>query len=133
MNPSLNTFKEAYQELLLSFLWRQWAALGIAGHAGTDDPWAIDPEALLLFSCTMARYEARLFDEILDWTNTNGDVLNIQRLRNMMGQDLFSGEKVLGAVAGRMSTGRQSPKWKNLAIVPENISKVQPLFFHKNG
>lgn len=133
MNPSLITFKEAYQELLLSFLWRQWAALGVAGHGSTNDPWAIDPEALLLFSCPLARYEARLFDEILDWTNTNGDILNIQRLRNMISQKLFTGEKVLGAVAGLMSIGRQSPKWKNLARLPMETGKAQPLFFQKSG
>jgi hypothetical protein len=133
MNPLLNTFKEAYQELLLSFLWRQWAALGVAGHASTDDPWAIDPEALLFFSCTMARYEARLFDEILDWTNINGDAINIQRLRNMVSHRLFSGQDVLSAVAGLMAVGRRSPKWKNLAKFPTNAEKAQPLFFQKNG
>jgi hypothetical protein len=133
MNPSLITFKEDYQELLLSFLWRQWAALGVAGHGSTNDPWAIDPEALLLFSCTLARYEARLFDEILDWTNTNGDAVNIQRLRTMSGQRLFAGQDVLSAVAGLMAVGRRSPKWKNLARLPENTKEAQPLFFHKSG
>lgn len=117
----------------MSFLWRQWAALGIAGHASTDDPWAIDPEALLLFSCTMARYEARLFDEILDWTSTNGDAVNIQRLRNMAGQRLFSGQNVLSAVACLMAVGRRLPKWKNLAQIPVGIGESKPLFFQKNG
>ena len=106
---------------------------GVAGHGSTNDPWAIDPEALLLFSCTLARYEARLFDEILDWTNTNGDAVNIQRLRTMIGQRFFAGQNVLSAVAGLMAVGRRSPKWKNLAGLPENTKEAQPLFFHKNG
>jgi hypothetical protein len=59
-------------ENVLDFLWRQWSALGIVGGARTEDVWAIDPEALLIFSLEMSRYEPRLFDEVLDWMVVNG-------------------------------------------------------------
>ena len=72
MHHSLTNYRAAFIEDLLRFLWRQWSALGVAGHAETDDPWIIDPEALLLFSSTGAQHEGRLFDEIGAWLRSNG-------------------------------------------------------------
>jgi hypothetical protein len=60
-------FKQFFLEETLDFLWRQWSALGVAGGARTEESWVIDPEALLIFSLQITRYEPRLFDEILDW------------------------------------------------------------------
>ncbi|HDY87875.1 MAG TPA: hypothetical protein ENH82_07150 [bacterium] len=73
----LQEFKNNYLDLLLQFLWRQWSALGIAGYSESKDPWVIDPEALLLFSATLTRYDQRLFDEILDWMDMNDRFINI--------------------------------------------------------
>ena len=67
MNPSLTGFREKYQELLLSFLWRQWSALGVAGQTRSEDDWISDPEGLLLFTCTLGRRDPRPYDEVLDW------------------------------------------------------------------
>ncbi|MBW2184803.1 MAG: hypothetical protein JRF49_13220, partial [Deltaproteobacteria bacterium] len=81
---SQKSFKEFFLENILNFLWRQWSALGVAGGARTEDKWVIDPEALLVFSLEMARYEPRLFDEILDWLVVNGKWIDIQRLRGII-------------------------------------------------
>ena len=53
MNPSLTEFRDKYRELLLNFLWRQWSALGVAGHSRSDDPWMIHRRRC---SCSPARW-----------------------------------------------------------------------------
>ena len=87
MNQPLKTFKQEYQNLLLNFLWRQWSALGVAGQAGGEDVRIIDPEALLLFTCTLGRHEPRLFDEVLDWLRENGRFINVMRLKRILQSD----------------------------------------------
>ena len=72
MNPLLPEFKNQFLGQVLDRLWGQWTTLGVAGHAGEPTPWIIDPEALLLATCTFGRCEPRMFDEVLDWLQTNG-------------------------------------------------------------
>ncbi len=133
MNPSLREFRNEYQELLLDFLWRQWSALGVAGHEQCTDQWIIDPEALLLITCTLGRHDPRLFDEVLDWVNTNGIFINILRLKRILSAEQFSGERVLAAIAGLLSSGSDVLKWKSLAESVQRGKKSETLFFAKNG
>jgi hypothetical protein len=133
MNPSLTEFRDEFQELLMDFLWRQWSALGVAGHAQPSAQWIIDPEALLLITCTLGRHDPRLFDEVLDWVKTNGTFINILRLKRIMRTEQFSGERVLAAVAGLMSSGSDVLKWKSLAESFQHGKKSETLFFSKNG
>lgn len=133
MNPSLTEFREEFQELLLTFLWRQWSALGVAGHEQRPDQWVIDPEALLLVTCTLGRRDPRLFDEVLDWIKTNGTFINILRLKRILRTEQFSGERVLAAVAGLMSSGTDILKWKSLAESVQHGKNSETLFFSKNG
>jgi hypothetical protein len=115
MNQSLKTFKEEYQNLLVNFLWRQWSALGVAGQASGEDVWIIDPEALLLFTCTVGRCEPRLFDEVLDWLGENGRFINVMRLKRILRTEKFAGERTLAAVAACLMKGTEALKWKLLA------------------
>jgi hypothetical protein len=133
MNPSLTEFREKFRELLLNFLWRQWSALGVAGHSAGEDPWIIDPEALLLFTCTMGRHEPRLFDEVVDWLQANGTFINILRLKRILRTEKFTGGRVLAAIAGLMSRGAEVLKWKSLADSAEPTVSPEALFFTKNG
>ena len=114
MNPSLHSFREILLQRLLAFLWRQWSALGVAGHARIDDPWMIDPEALLLFSTHIARHDARLFDEILDWLHTNGSWVNLQRLGSLYKDEGLGDSAVLAAIADLLSRDTAHQKWKLL-------------------
>ena len=107
MNQSLKTFKEEYRDLLVNFLWRQWSALGVAGQASGEDVWSIDPEALLLFTCTLGRYEPRLFDEVLDWLQENGRFINVMRLKRILRTEPFAGERALAA--WQKATGSGGP------------------------
>ncbi len=114
MNPSLHNFRESLLQRLLDFLWRQWSALGVAGHARSDDQWMIDPEALLLFSTHIARHDSRLFDEILDWLHTNGSWINLQRLGTLHKEENLGDSAILAAIADLLSRESAHLKWKLL-------------------
>jgi len=68
---------------LLDFAWRQWAQMGVSATVEGTDLWAVDPEALILFTIGIARRDPRLFDEMLDWMASNHELLSLQRLRNL--------------------------------------------------
>jgi hypothetical protein len=133
MNPSLKAFKGEYQTLLLDFLWRQWSALGVAGQTRAEDDWIIDPEALLLLTCTVGRYDPRLFDEMLDWLQANGWLINVMRLKRILRTEKFAGEPVLAAIAGLLAKGTEAPKWKQLAASVARPAASEALFFHQDG
>jgi hypothetical protein len=80
---SLSGLRERFRRGLLEFTWRQWAQIGLSANATGSDRWAIDPEALLLFTIEVARHDPRLFDEMLDWLAGNHRLLTMQRLRNL--------------------------------------------------
>lgn len=118
MSTPLKQFRDQYRETLLSFLWREWTALGVAGTGTTPPRHVSDPEALLLFTCTLGRHDQRLFDEVMDWLLKNGRFINIQRLRNILAKEDFHGGAVLSAVADWLTTQGTFSKWKLLAKRP---------------
>jgi hypothetical protein len=79
----LSDLRERAWRGLLDFAWRQWAQAGISANIAGLDRWAIDPEALILFTIAVARRDPRLFDETLDWLAANRHLLSMQRLRNL--------------------------------------------------
>jgi len=133
MNPSLKSFKNEFRELLLNFLWRQWSALGVAGHSSGGDVWIIDPEALLLFTCTMGRHEPRLFDEMLDWLEENGRFINVMRLKRILRTETFAGERTLATVAGFLMKGTEAVKWKRLAESVQAPLNPEAFFLSPDG
>ena len=134
---SQKSFKEFFLENILDFLWRQWSVLGVAGGARTEDKWVIDPEALLIFSLEMARYEPRLFDEILDWLVVNGKWIDIQRLRGIIKTKKEETRRLLSAVACYTSHEAKTyqRKWRALAQLNKADSTTQReiLFKTKDG
>lgn len=133
MDTSLSAFKTELLDRLLDFLWRQWSALGVSGYSTAAEKRVIDPEPLLLFSLTVCRYDARLFDEILDWLQINGAFLNVQRLKGIEKQADFQCKAQLAAVSELL--GKRSLyalKWKGLAS-SHAASVEEPLFFMKDG
>lgn len=79
----LSDIREGAWRGLLDFAWRQWAQAGVSANITGLDRWAIDPEALILFTIAVARRDPRLFDETLDWLAANRHFLSMQRLRNL--------------------------------------------------
>ena len=97
---------------LLEFAWDQWAQMGVFATARREDRWAIDPEALLLFTFEVARADARLFDEVLDWLVVNERLVSVQRLRNLCrdDEDRALAEASLEWVARWRSRARLAPR-----------------------
>lgn len=62
---------------LVDFAWDQWTQMGVSGTPRRADRWAADPEALLLFTLEVARADARLFDEVLDWLALNERLMSV--------------------------------------------------------
>jgi hypothetical protein len=82
----ISRIRDRVRHGLLDFAWRQWAQIGVSATVGGADQWAVDPEALILFTIEIARRDPRLFDEMLDWMAFNRDLLSMQRLRNLTGR-----------------------------------------------
>jgi hypothetical protein len=104
---------------VIDFLWRQWSALGVLGGAVAKENWAIDPEALLVFTLDMGRYEPRLFDEVMDWLVTNGHWIDMQRLRGILNKRKDDTQRLMGAVSAYLTSQGQERKWNNLALLYE--------------
>jgi len=120
-----------FRELILNFLWRQWSALGVAGDARTSDSWFIDPEALLLFTTTQARFDPRLFDEMLDWLWGNAHSINVQRLKNLQNGVALGHPRIVAAIASWLSKRSSLNKWALLAQ-REDPGLPEPLFIQKD-
>lgn len=133
MDISLTGFRSRILESLLNLLWRQWSAIGVSAYGEIEERRVIDPEALLMLTLTVARHDARLFDEVMDWLEVNGDYLNVQRLQNLVRHFDFQAQAQLSAVAEwlekKPATGL---KWKKLAT-KYTLPAETPLFFTKDG
>jgi len=130
-------FRLFFLENVLDFLWRQWSSLGVAGGARQEDAWIIDPEALLIFSLKMSRFEPRLFDEILDWLRTNGKWIDIQRLRSLLRTNDEEAQRLVSSAAAFISLlpGSYQRKWRTLGLFKKADLKtqIQSLFLTKDG
>lgn len=82
----ISVIRDEVSQGLLDFAWRQWAQIGVSATVAGTDRWAVDPEALILFTIGIARRDPRLFDEMLDWMAFNHELLSVQRLRNLAGR-----------------------------------------------
>jgi hypothetical protein len=113
----ISNLRERVRTELLEFAWSQWAQMGLAGDVTRTDRWAMDPEALLLLTIEVARRDPRLFDEVLDWIAANGDLLILQRLRNL--ERRYSGEPQLMDAALAWAASASPPlRW---AISPRKV------------
>jgi hypothetical protein len=122
-----STTNHDLQERLASFLWEQWAQMGVLAADTRSDRWAADPEALLLLSFEVGREEPRLFEEVLDWLVRNERLISIQRLRNLIRDD--ADRALVEAVVGWLGQRRRRPR---LAARPADApTEAQP--FYRNS
>jgi len=135
MKLSLPNFKKEFLDHVLEFLWDQWSAIGVSGHAGNPKGRVIDPEALLIFTTVFGRYEPRLFDEVLDWLRLNGDLINLQRLNNLYEDHDFGDLNVLAAMADQLGDKAVLRKWRRVAALLDQYggNKPAPLFRAHDG
>lgn len=133
MAISATEFRDTVRDRLLGLLWRQWSAIGVAGYSESAESRVVDPEALLLLTLTVGRYDARIYDAVLEWLDINADYLNVQRLQNLAPHFGPHARAGLGAIAERL--GRRSAvalKWRKLAVLP-GLPEEEPLFLLADG
>lgn len=110
-----NRIREKLHESLLYLLWDQWVALGFEGHGnGKGIPFIIDPEALLLASLRFAMNEGRFGEAVSGWLHRNGEMISVQRLKNLQMATRLAPYGELGELAGFME-GKGYRSWKSLA------------------
>ncbi len=130
----LQKFRSDVLDSFLDLVWQQWSSLGVSGYGEYSDSKVIDPESLLLFSASIARYDQRLFDEILDWLVTNGRFINVQRLKTILYEEEYQSSEVIRAIAGELTVRSKSDlKWRKLAELKNPKQETTNLFFLKNG
>jgi hypothetical protein len=109
-----SAIRDEVRERARDFAWDQWSQLGLLARTGRRDAWAMDPEALLLFTFEVGRDDPRLFDEVLDWLAVNERLVSVQRLRNLARDDADRAQlaAVLEWLAQRGSRSRSPARWR---------------------
>lgn len=72
------------EEALLSLAWSLWTELGVAGVERHHRDCAVDPEALLVFTSTLAERDRRLREESLDCALAIAPYLFVSRLKTLL-------------------------------------------------
>ena len=130
MTTSAETLQRRFTQGVLDFVWRQWSRIGVSGSVSSTGLSMIDPEPLLAFTTEVARHDARMFDEMMDWLATNGQWINVQRLSTVVNKDDVGDKAVIGAVASWIAERDKSMKWRGLArrMTARRCTQEQPLF-----
>ena len=132
---SVLEFRNFYFDALLDLVWRQWTNLGISGQVGTtDSDYVYDPEMLLIFSAWFCRYDARLYDLIIDWLRNNGAFISITRLKALMKSVAWCDSASLGFMFRCLANSGER-RWKKFAdeLMPSEDTKAQTLFLTIDG
>lgn len=126
---SISETRNDLRDRLVSFLWSQWAQMGVLATPERSDRWVADPEALLLLSFEVGREEPRLFNEVLDWLAVNERLVSVQRLRNLIRDDADRAlvEAVVGWVGQRRRRARLEARAK------PGKGKAKPRSFFRNS
>jgi hypothetical protein len=98
--------------------WRQWAALR-APVSGVGATSVVDPEALLLLSCTLRDDERRLDDILAWWASAGAALLSVQRVRTLA--RTFPESSRIGLMAfARAATECGDTRWKSMEAGLDN-------------
>ncbi|MDP2182243.1 MAG: hypothetical protein Q8K99_06715 [Actinomycetota bacterium] len=122
----------ALLDSLLELAWRQWSALGVAGIRVASES-VVDPEALLVATMSIGRWDARLFDEVLDWVVANNTIVDAARLRRLARDSAEEQQRLVAVVSHLASEGEKRVGLKR--VETDLISReegvdygTQPLF-----
>ena len=75
---------KSISSLVTDFCWGAWSELGVSGWGRRHEDWAIDPEALIVFTASNNGSDLRLRDEAMDWCIRNWRHVSQTRLRNVL-------------------------------------------------
>lgn len=121
-----STLRDDVSAALVGFAWDQWSQMGVLASGDRRDRWAMDPEALLLFTFEVARDEPRLFDEVLDWLVTNERLVSVQRLRNLAHDE--PDRALVDAALGWVAHWRPRPRLTSKRSSAQHDRTAKPLF-----
>jgi len=129
-------YTREFRQRLLGLLWSQWSSLGVYGYVSDtrkETGYIIDPDALFLFTLPIARYDARLWDEVMDWLHRHGHLINVQRMKTLQRNYGLGQDALIAPVAARLSTTKTYQlKWKGLCRTTGSTPQ-EPLFFDADG
>lgn len=121
-------------EGLLDLVWSQWTTLGVLGSGSAAGGWIIDPEALVIFTCRMGRYDPRVFNAMIDWLMLHQRFINVGRLKALNSKGKLSDGNVLPAISHLLMKPSSHSKWRSLSSDIQRDDECQePLFLFKNG
>lgn len=119
--------KSHFDDVAVSFLWDQWAQLGLSGAIHRRDTWVIDPEALLLLGLDIGARDPRLFEELLDWLRMNGKLVSAKRLRNLTDGDDRLRRLADGALAWAGMHESSLQLWARNIPDPSDAAALEPI------
>ena len=122
-NPASRLFDEA----LLALAWSLWTELGVAGVARHHGTWAVDPEALLIFTATLAERDPRLRDESLDAALQLAPYLSMGRMKALLA---MADPRTVDAFADYAATFNAAARGE--ARFPQTQA-AEPLPFRRTG
>jgi hypothetical protein len=99
--------------------------MGVLATPQRRSPWAQDPEALIVFTLEVARADARLFDELMDWLLVNESLLSVRRLRAMCVDE--TDRALVAAALGWLARQRPRARLGNRESTSDTTT-LQPLF-----
>lgn len=125
-------------DAMLGLAWSQWTTLGVAGIHTATHSIVVDPEALLVATMSVGRWDARLFDEVVDWVACNSAMLDAARLRRLAAGSEPEQRRLMTAVLQLAARGGARPGLKRVEsdlIAREETADygVQPLFRSQDG
>ncbi len=136
MEMSLKNYREELADLFLHLLWRQWCTYGVFGSSEPARKLIIDPEALILLTCSIGRSDPRLFDEMVDWISINWELVNVSRINFMLKRHRWIGSGAIAALSNWMmiNMGKKT-KWVSLTAVgkQETQAPLASFFLDRSG
>ena len=130
MDRSPKNLARELGDALTRHLWSNWTALGVSGNFAPPRGHIIDPEALLLLTCSFGRRDQRLFDEVVDWLTVNWELVNVGRVKNIMERYPWSGVEVMRSLASWLIVHqKKTAKWRSLASSRDAGKEAATPFF----
>jgi hypothetical protein len=120
-----STLSQQLSDQLVTFAWDEWAQMGVLATPHRRSPWAQDPEALIVFTLEVARADARLFDELMDWLLVNESLLSVRRLRALCTDE--TDRALVAAALGWLAHQRPRARLGNRELLTD-MTTLQQLF-----
>lgn len=115
-----------------NIIYSQWATLGANVAVAPCERSVVDPEALVVATCAFGRYDARIFDEAMDWTLGNHGLLKPWRLKKIARSFGGNVQRTLGAVLSYLEERENKglfPGVQSEARAALDKTEVEPLFW----